>query len=173
MRGYHVGSKDSPDLFALEIIQNVLTTGESCRLHQTLVNDLEVSMGLWGGFSWGFDPSLFTFYVSAVPGLEYKQVETAFDSVLTDFVTNGPTEEELERAKNSLVANFYKQFKTNSGTAQQIGYYQTLYGDWKMMYQFPEKIQEVTVEQVKEAAAKYFTLQNSTTAVLIPEGGAL
>ncbi|MCP4567657.1 MAG: insulinase family protein [FCB group bacterium] len=173
MRGYHVGDKDSPDLFALEIIQNLLTTGESCRLHQTLVNDMEIALGLWGGFSWGFDPSLFHFYVACVPGIDYDQVEQAFDSTMADFITEGPSAEEMERAQNSLVADFYKSFKTNNGTAGKLGRYQTLYGDWRLMYQFPEMIKAVTADQVKEAAAKYFTSKNSTTAVLIPEGGAL
>ena len=75
--------------------------------------------------------------------------------------------------QNSLVADFYKRYKTNRGIAHQIGYYQTLYGDWRTMYDFPDKIREVTAVQVKEAAARYFTPKNSTTAVLVPEGGAL
>jgi predicted Zn-dependent peptidase len=75
MRGYHIGDKDSPDLFAMEIIQFILTTGESSRLYQTLVNDLEVAFRLWGGFSWSFDPTLFYFYVGAVPGMDYQRVE--------------------------------------------------------------------------------------------------
>jgi len=173
MRGYHVGDKDSPDLYALEYIQNILTTGESSRISQTLVNDLEISLGQYGGFSWGFDPSLFYFYIAGAPGIDIDQIEQAFDSVLTDFKTNGPTGEEMERARNSLMASFYKGFKTNNGTAHQIGYYQTLFGDWQHMYDYADKIRAVTPEQVREVAAKYFTANNSTTAILVPEEDAL
>lgn len=171
MRGYHVGDKDSPDLPALEVIQNVLVSGESSRIFQSLVNDLELSLGCYGGFEWGFDPSLFYFYVAGVPGLELPVLESAFDSVLTEFVTNGISEEELQKAKNRLVAGFYKNFKTNNGIAHELASYQTLYGDYKAMYQFPEKINAVTVDDVKTVAAKYFTRTNSTTSVAIPEGG--
>lgn len=171
MRGYHVGDKDSPDLPTLEVIQFLLTTGESSRLHQTLVNDLQQALYLYGGFEWSFDPTLFYFYMAVAPGIEYAIAEASFDSVLTDLTTNGPTEAELQKAKNSLTANFYKNFKTNNGIADDLAQYKTLYGDWKVLYGFVDKIKAVTGAQVKEAMAKYFVPKNSTTVVLVPEGG--
>ncbi len=171
MRGYHVGDKDSPDLFAMEIIQFILTTGESSRMHQTLVNDLQLALYLYGGYEWGFDPTLFYFYVAVAPGQSYQATEVAFDSVLTDLMTNGPTEAELQKAKNSLTADFYKSFKTNNGTANKLAYYKTLYGDWQVLYDFVEKVKAVTPEQVKDVVTRYFNAKNSTTVVLVPEGG--
>ena len=99
MRGYHIGDMYSPDLLVLEVIQFVLTTGESCRMHQTLVNDLELALYQYGGFSWGFDPDLFYFYVAVAPGVGYEKTEAAFDSVLTNITTNGITAEELKKAR--------------------------------------------------------------------------
>ena len=171
MRGYHVGDKDSPDLHTMEVIQFLLTTGESCRMHQTLVNDLQLALYQYGGFEWSFDPSLFYFYIAVAPGQEYQQAEAAFDSVLTDLMTGGPTENELQKAKNSLTADFYKNFKTNNGTANNLAKYKTLYGDWKVLYDFVDKVNTVTAEQVKEVTAKYFMAKNSTTIILVPEGG--
>jgi predicted Zn-dependent peptidase len=40
------------------------------------------------------------------------------------------------------------------------------------MYDYVRGISAVTAEHVKAAAAKYFQSNNSTTALLIPEGGA-
>lgn len=173
MRGYHVGDKDSPDRFALEIMAAILGAGESSRLNQTLVNDLQIAQYAYASFELRIDPSLFYFYVAAVPEVGNDQIEHAVDSVLTAFIASGPTDEELTRAKNSLIAGYYKGYATNNGTAHQIGYYQTFYGDWRKMYEYPEGIRAVTTAQVKEAAAKYFTRNNSTTAVLTPQGGAL
>jgi len=121
----------------------------------------------------GVRPDSVYFYVAAIPGVEAAPIETAFDSVLADFITQGPSEEELTRAKNSLIADYYKGFKSNAGIAHKIGYYQTLYGDWQAMYEYVDNIEKVTIEAVKHAAAKYFTVPNSTTVILTPEGGAL
>jgi zinc protease len=171
MRGYHIGDKDSPDLFTLEVLQFILTTGESSRMHQTLVNDLQLALYQYGGFDWGFDPSLFSFYVAVAPGISYVAAEKAFDSVLTQLTVDGPTESELQKAKNGLTANFYKNYKTNNGTAHDLARYKTLYGDWNAMYQFVERVNAVTAEQVKEVLVKYFKSKNSTTVILVPEGG--
>jgi zinc protease len=171
MRGYHIGDKDSPDRYTLEVIQFILTTGESSRLHQTLVNDLQLALYQYGGFEWGFDPDLFYFYVAVVPGTGYAAAEKAFDSVLTDLTSNGPTEAELQKAKNSLTAGFYKSYKTNNGTAEALARYQTLFNDWKAMYNYVPGVKAVTAEQVKEVMAKYFKPKNSTTVILVPEGG--
>jgi predicted Zn-dependent peptidase len=171
-RGYHVGDKDSPDRFALDIIKVILGGGESSRLNQTLVNDLQLAQYAYDDYELRIDPSLFYFYVAAVPGIGNDQVERVLDSVLTTFVGSGPTDEELTRAKNSLIADFYKGYATNNGTAHQLGFYQTFYGDWRKMYEYPDGVRKVTAAEVKEAAAKYFTLDNSTTVVITPEGGA-
>jgi len=171
MRGYHIGDKDSPDKFVLEVAQFILTTGESSRMHQTLVNDLQLALYQYAGFEWGFDPSLFYFYVAVAPGIKYQQAEAAFDSVLTELTTTGPTADELQKAKNSLTAYFYKNYKTNNGIAEDLAKYKTLYGDWKAMYNFVPGVNAVTAEQVKEVMAKYFKPKNSTTVILVPEGG--
>ena len=171
MRAYHIGDKDSPDLYTLEIIQFILCSGESSRLHQTLVNDLQLALYQYGGFEWGFDPELFYYYVAVAPGIGYDKAEKALDSVLTELTVNGPTEAELQKAKNSLTANFYKNFKTNNGTAHDLARYKTLYGDWKAMYNFVPGVSAVTAQQVKEVMAKYFKAKNSTTVTLVPEGG--
>ncbi|HVP07290.1 MAG TPA: pitrilysin family protein [Candidatus Acidoferrum sp.] len=171
MRGYHIGDKDSPDRYALEVTQFILTTGESSRMNQALVNDLQLALELYGGFEWSFDPSLFTFYIAVAPGKGYQETEKAFDSVLTSFAASGPTEAELQKAKNGLTANFYKGLKTNNGTAHELARHETLYGDWKTIYQFVPGVNAVTADQVKDVMAKYFKPKNSTTVILVPEGG--
>ena len=171
MRGYHVGDKDSPDLYPLEVFQFIMCTGESSRLYQTLVNDLQLALYQYGGFSWGFDPSLFYFYVAVMPDKNYADVEKAMDSLLAAMASAGPTADELARAKNSLTANFYKNFKTNNGTADQLATFHTLYGDYSVIYKYVDQINAVTAAQVQEVAAKYFTEKNSTTVVLTPQEG--
>jgi zinc protease len=172
VRGYHIGDKDDPDLYVIQVINSLLTGGESSRLHQSLVEDLQLSMGVYGDFNWSIDPSMFYLYIAAYPGIDVGDVEHAYDSVMAQFISTGPTDDELLRAQNGLVADYYKEFKTNSGIAGQIGFYEVLYGDWTTMYQYVDRIKAVTSDDVKRAAAQYLTVRNSTTVVLIPRGGS-
>jgi len=142
-----------------------------CRLHQSLVNDLELALYQYGGFDWGFDPVAVLLYVAVAPGKTHATAEAAFDSVLAELTRTGPSAAELEKAKNSLTANFYKNYKTNNGTAQELARYKTLYDDYRVMYDYVPGVSAVTAEQVKEVMARYFKAKNSTTVVLVPEGG--
>lgn len=170
IRGYRVGDQDSPDLYALEIIENILAEGESSRLYQSLINDQQIAIYTSGSFGWHFDPWILYFYIAATPGVGDTAIAQAFDSIVTAFIIDGATDREVTKAQNRLIAGFYRNFETCNGSANQIGYYQTLFGDWSAMYRYVDQIGKVTPAQIKEVAARYFTPANSTTAIMLPEG---
>jgi len=172
LRGYHTGDRNDPNLYVLEIINQLLAVGESSRLYQALVEEMQLSLGLQGSVDWSIDPSLIYLYTAAYPGVEPNEIEHAFDSVLAEFVAAGPTTDQLLRAQNGLVADYYKRFKTNAGTAREIGFHEVLFGNWEKMYDFVDRIKAVTVDDIKRVAAEHFTENNSTTIILVPEGGA-
>jgi predicted Zn-dependent peptidase len=42
-------------------------------------------------------------------------------------------------------------------------------GGWDYINRFPEGVQQVTARQVQDVCRKYFTRDNSTTGVILPE----
>ncbi len=172
VRGYHIGDKDDPDLFVMLVLNSLLTTGESSVLYQSMVEDLQISMGVYGDFSWAIDPSMYYVYIAAYPGVEVEEIEHAYDSVMTIFDSAAISDSALLRAQNGLIADYYKGFETNSGIAGKIGFYEVLYGDWTTMYEYVDRVRAVTVDDVKRVLARYLTDDNSTTVVLVPEGGS-
>ncbi len=172
VRGYHIGDKDDPDLYVMQIINSLLTSGESSLLYQSLVDNLQLSMGVYGDFNWAIDPSMYYVYVAAYPGIDVSQVEHAYDSIMAEFVTADIADSALLRAKNGLIADYYKGFETNAGIAGEIGFYEVLYGDWTTMYGYVDRIRGVTVDDIKRVIARYLIDRNSTTVVLVPEGGS-
>jgi zinc protease len=172
VRGYHIGDKDDPDLYVMQIINSLLTTGESSLLYQSLVDSLQLSMGVYGDFNWAIDPSMYYVYIAGYPGVDVAQVEHAYDSVMAEFESSDISDTALLRAKNGLIADYYKGFETNSGIAGEIGFYEVLYGDWTKMYDYVDRIRAVTTADIKRVVARYLTDRNSTTVVLVPEGGS-
>ena len=65
--GYHIPAGNDPDLFALEVLQQILSSGESSRLYQRLVRKDKTAVAA-GGFVFAHeDPGLFLTF-AAVPG---------------------------------------------------------------------------------------------------------
>jgi predicted Zn-dependent peptidase len=78
-------------------------------------------------------------------------------------------ERELQKAKNTAVADFYRSLKTISGKANTLGTYDIVFGDYHRLFQAVDLINHVTREDVRRVAKKYFGARNRTVAILVPE----
>ncbi len=167
--GYHVPSVKSPDIYALDVLQQILTEGESSRLYRLLVRELGLAAYVYSSFSWRIDPDLFLFGVKMNPGKEIAEAERAIYSVIDSIAASGVTEEELKKAKNKLIADFYRSLQTVNGKAGKIGRYEVLFGDYREMFGVQDRYQAVTAEDVKKVTGKYFTARNRNVVTLVPE----
>ncbi len=169
LAGYKVPAADNEDVFVLDIIATLLTNGESSRLYKKLVYDLQMALNVQASYFWTVEPNLFYFYVEMKPGFTCDQAEKVLYEEIEKLKNEFVTDKELQKAKNILEAGFVKQFKTNNGRANNIGYYNTVFGDYNMMFQTLDKYRKVTKEDIQRIIKKYFDVQNRTVAILVPE----
>jgi zinc protease len=169
MMGYHVPEAANPDYYALQVLQAILFSGQSSRMYQRIVDKDQLALFIQGGSSIGFDPTLFSITTQPKAGVAPEAVERAiyeeFDKVKTALVAD----QEIEKAKNILLANFYRQMKTINGKANALGSYEVFFGDYNKLFTAADEYKKVTKEDVKRVAAKYFSEKNRTVATLIPE----
>ncbi len=166
---YHTPDIKSDDIYTLDVLQQVLTGGESSRLYRKLVREAQAAMSVTASFPWRIDPYLFEFNVKMKPGHETLEAEEAIYAELADIIENGVLEEELARAKNVLEADFVRSMQTVNGRASKIGRYEILFGDYTEIMNVPGRYRAVTDEQIREAAGKYFAKNNRTVVTLVPE----
>jgi len=169
MIGYHVPRTNSPEFYPLQLLETILLSGESSRLYRRLVDKEQVALGVSGGWDWAFDPTLFEFTVQPQAGVDVSKVERLFNEELEQLQRGGITDQELEKAKNMRVAEFYRQMKTIDGKANTIGSYEVFFGDHRKLFSAAESYSKVTRDEVQRVAEKYFTEKNRTAATLIPE----
>ena len=85
------------------------------------------------------------------------------------FATEGPSDRELQKAKNQLSAAFYRGLETISGKALSLGRSDVYFGDAKAFLHTAEMFDKVTAADVQRVARSYFVPRNRTVSVLIPE----
>ncbi|HEY8461189.1 MAG TPA: insulinase family protein, partial [Blastocatellia bacterium] len=122
-----------------------------------------------GGVNAGFEPGLFTIMAQPKANARPEAVEKAIYEELDKIKTQGVTDQELEKAKNILLANFYRSLKTISGKANTLGTYEVFFGDYRKLFTAAEDYAKVTKADLQRVARKYFTDRNRTVATLIPE----
>jgi zinc protease len=169
MAGYHVPRASDPDYYPLQVLETILFFGQSSRLYQRLVDKDELALSVRGGMEMALDPTLFTFMVQPKAGVSLDAVERAMFDGLEKLKTTNVTASELQKAKNALLAGFYRQMRTINGKANTLGSYEIFFGDYRKLFAAADEYAKVTAEDVRRVAAKYFGEKNRTVAALVPE----
>ncbi|WP_019677343.1 M16 family metallopeptidase [Arsukibacterium perlucidum] len=165
MLGYHVPATSDPDYYALELMSTILSNGKSSRLYQALVEQ-QLATNVFTNLPLSFDPNLFYVYAIARPGVAASTLEQAMLQALSAVAKNGVTVQELEKAKNIQLMDFYRNMQTINGKANNIGTYQLYFGDYRKLYQTAELFNKVTTADIQRVAARYLTRANRTVGVL-------
>ena len=169
MFGYHVPQTNSDDFYARQVLQTILFTGESSRMYQRLVDKDQLAISIDGSAPFAFDPTLFEIDAQPKASVDPAAVEKAVYEELDKVSAQGVTDQELEKAKNILLARFYRQMKTISGKCNTIGSYEVFFGDYHKLFDAAQQYNKVTKEDVQRMAKLYFAAKNRTVATLAPE----
>ena len=170
--GYHVPETKHADNAALEVLETVLAQGRSSRLYKRLVEQDELVLSIRTGQSLALDPSQFNFTMQVRSGVEPATAEAALYAELDRLAREGITPEELDKARNQLIVNFYRSLKTIAGKANLLGRYEIYHGDHTKLFTAVDELKKVTAGDVKRVAARYFGEKNRTVGTLIPESAA-
>ncbi len=169
---YHIAPGDSADVYALEVLQQVLSTGESSRLYQRLVRKDKVAV-FAGGFVFDHeDPGLFVTFAAYLPGGDAKKVQAALDDEVAR-VSSAPIDaKELTKARNQLAARAVYRRERVSEVATQIGVDGVVAHDPEHAFTADKKYDAVTADDVLRVAKKYLQKSNHSVVILEPQGAA-
>ncbi len=165
MLGHHVPATSHPDYYALDLMVSILSEGNSSRLYKSLV-DKQLALEVMGYLPMSFDPNLFYLMAVASPKVTASQLEQALVSEINKLVTIGVTEQELEKAKNFRLMQFYQAMETINGKSDTIGTYEVYFGNFQQLFDAPKHYQKVTIDDVKRVAQTYLQKSNRSVAVL-------
>lgn len=165
--GYHKPNITHPDQYVFEVIQSLLSNGRTSRLYKSLIEDKRLAV-MARSYSGGSKyPDLYFIFATPRHPHTVEEVEKAIDEELERLKAEPPTEWELQKIKNQLEADFIRSLESNSGLADEIGYYEAVAGDWNYINITVEKIKAVTAQDVMRVASKYFTKKNRTVGTLV------
>jgi len=158
---------------ALDVLAELLGGGATSRLYKKLVVEkrLASSAGAWYSGD-GLDSGSFGVYGSPNPGGKVEPVEAEIDAVLEDIKANGITADELARTKATLIADTVYARDNQGNLARAFGSALTTGITVNDVLEWPDRVQAVTLEDVKAAAAKTLDIRRSVTGILLPAPGA-
>ncbi|MDF2179748.1 pitrilysin family protein [Aliiglaciecola sp. CAU 1673] len=166
MMAFHVPSASHPDYYALSMLADILATGKTSRLQQTLVFDKELASNIFAYFPESIDPNLFYLYAVAAPNVSAQTLEQGIIEELQKIKQEGVAQEELVKIKNRKLVDFYREMATINGKANTIGTYEMYFGDYRALFNAPQAFDKVTADDIKRVATTYLRKANRTVGVL-------
>src|ERR1700692_2819153 len=169
MIGYHVPATNNADFYATNILRTILFEGESSRMYQRLVDKDQIALDVSSSVEPAFDPTIAIIIAQPKQGIDPLKCETAIYEELERVKLSTINDEELEKAKNIRLMEFYHQVRTINGRANTIGTYEVFDGDYKKLFDAAKNYAAVTKEDVQRVAKTYFGANKRTVATLLPE----
>ena len=163
-----VGFKNDDD-YALAVMGSILSGSRTARLTKALVYDSQKASQVSGFQNSAEDVGVFQVTVVPRPESTLTELEAAVDQVIQKFISEGPTEEELQKAKSGLELNFLRGLESNLGKANQLINGAVFYGDPGYFSKDYQKTLAVTAADVKRVAAQYLTRSRIVLSV-VPKG---
>jgi predicted Zn-dependent peptidase len=175
VEGYHKPAATDPLEPAFDAISDVLTRGRTSRLYRLLVRDkqLAVQIQAIGSFPGNKYPHLFVVFAVPARGIKNDAVVEAIRPELERLKTEDITDEEMTRFKTRAKADLLRSLNSNEGLAENLVSYHTMFGDWRELFRYVDRLDKVTKADVRKAAA-IFTENNRTVARIetaTPPGG--
>lgn len=166
--GYKSAPAAHTDTPALEVIQRILGAGKSSRLHRALVRERQVA-AFAGAWNWSMmDPGLFVLSAGFVPDQDPAAVEAALLAEVERFRRDGPTAEELDKAKNQLVCEHVFERASFESAAFALGTAECVLCDWRRFLEGAARFQSVTAADVARVARTYLRPERLSLAVMVP-----
>lgn len=171
--GWHVpvlrNAETDWEPYALWVLASVLDGHDAARLPRALVREQRLAVSAGAGYdAIKRGPGLFV--LSATPASRdgVEAVEAALRAQLQRIAEHGISAEELARTRAQVVAAQVFQRDSMFGRARQIGVLSNAGLPPDSTEVQVRKLQEVTAEQVRAVAARYFGSEGMTVAVLRP-----
>ncbi|MBT0959676.1 M16 family metallopeptidase [Denitromonas iodatirespirans] len=160
---------EGKDVYALQVLAAVLDGYDGARLSRTLVRDKRIAQSAGAGYDGlARGPSLFYLDGAPAPGKTLAEVEAALRDEIQRIQTEGVDAQELARVKTQAVASRVYQRDSLMGQAMEIGSLAAVGLSWKDEAALLEGIRQVSAEDVKSVAQRYFSEDKLTVVSLDP-----
>jgi zinc protease len=158
---------------ALDVLAQLMGAGSNSYLYRALVVDKPLAVNANASYQGtSLDPTQFSIAVAPRSGVEFPQVESVVDSVITELTQTPVAASDLERVKTQLIAEAIYAQDNQATMARWYGGGLTTGLSIEDIRSWPDRIRAVTAEQVRAAAQKWLDKKRSVTGYLIKDNSA-
>jgi len=169
IQAYRIPEKGHPDSYALEMLTNILSNGQSSRMYKSIVDEQQKGLAV---YSFPFplaDPGLYIVFGITNMGVEASELENAINEQITKFINEGISEREFQKARNMAETNFVTSNARMSTIADNLAEYHIFHGDAGLINTEIERYMSVTPDDIVRVAKEYLRNDNRVVLYYLPK----
>lgn len=169
MMGYHTPAQGTDDAYAVEMLAQILSQGNSSRMQKSIVDEQQKALFV-GAFPFPTeDPGLSLMFGIANMGVPVNELEDAINKEIEKVQNELISEEEFQKMKNQIENDMISKNAKIEGIAENLANYHVYYGDANLINTEIDRYMKVTREDLKRVANKYFRTDNRVVLHYLPK----
>ena len=164
--GWRTVRAGAPDSALLDLAATTLGSGCASRLYRAVrERGLAASVS---AYDYGTtEVGVFVVHAETQPE-QTMAAARAIWAQLGELRANGPTEQELERARRLYEARWVRRFETMEGQANYLAEWEAM-GDWRMGDEYLARIMSATPREVRDAVRRHLDTEQAGIVVYRPQ----
>ncbi len=159
---WHMSSRLDKRYYIADLVSDILGGSASSRLHQALVKEKKLFVGISCYHFGSSDAGLLCIEGKLVKGVSLEEAEAAVEEELEKMKTIPITENELRKVKNKTESLMAFEDMSLLSRANSLAYYELL-GNANLMNEELENYEAVTIEDILQESRQLFRSENSNT----------
>jgi predicted Zn-dependent peptidase len=169
VQAYPIPEQGSKDFYAVAVLNQILSGGESSRLNKRVVDKDQTAL-YCGAFNFSLeDPGLTLAYALVNMGVEPTAVEQAINEEVERLRTTPVDERELTKVKNQIESEFVQSNSSVAGIAESLANYHMYFGDAGLINTEVERYLAVTPADIQRVASTYYTPDQRVTLYFLQQ----
>ncbi|MEO7992576.1 MAG: pitrilysin family protein [Chryseolinea sp.] len=160
-KSWHMPGRFDDDYYAIDLMSDMLSRGQSSRLYQQLVKEQELFTSISSFVMGTIDPGLFVISGRVKEGVDLKKAEEAVDEILEAIISKGVDEEELQKVKNQAESSMEFEKVEVINRAMNLAF-SSLSGNANLVNEEGDRINSVTIQDIKRVAGNILREENSS-----------
>lgn len=158
------------DTICLDLISIIFGDGTSSRLYQNLIEkQSEPIFNMVNCEHYQFKDGNNFFIQANFKPEKLDLAKTLIEEELAGLLNNPITEAEIQKAKKKTKSRFAYSAETVSEIGETIGYYTTVCDNLKLIEDYLNDLDSISIEDLNSAIRKYLDINNAVISILTPE----
>ena len=152
---YKIPPGSGRDTEALTVLAGILYDGASSRLHQKLVKERELAIGVGGALDPRKGPGVMLMVLQPAPGRDEATLLKAYDEVVAQIREQGISDTELQRARTRIRMARATAMQQTVQRATLLGEFEVKFGGAENANERSAWLASITVDDVKRVANQF------------------